>query len=86
VVINEHANPSILDNGSKAQTSPDSFELGLIQRIKLRLFGRVNVGDRMEEGWISSLPFFAFRCKTHGLQFGYLTGFAKLLICPECLH
>jgi len=56
------------DAGSKVQTGPDSIDLGFIPRLKLRLFGIVNVGDRMVEGWSSSLPVYAFRCKKHGLQ------------------
>lgn len=86
MVINENADPSILNATSKVQTGQESFELSFIQRIKMRLLGSVKVGDRKEEGWISNLPFYAFRCRTHGLQYGYLAGFAKLLICPECSH
>ena len=82
--INDHADLSIQDAGSKVQTGPESVELGFIQRMKLRFFGIVNVGDRMDEGWSSSLPFYAFRCKKHGLQIGYPVGHAKLLLCPEC--
>ena len=84
MVINENADPSVHDAGSKVLPGPESIELGFYQMMKLRLFGVVNVGDRMDEGWNSSLPFYAFRCKRHGLQFGYPVGYAKLLLCPEC--
>ncbi len=84
MVINENADPSVHDAGLKVLTGPESVELGFFQRVKLRLFGVVNVGDRMDEGWSSSLPFYAFRCEKHGLQFVYPVGHAKLLLCPKC--
>jgi hypothetical protein len=86
VVINDQADPSMLDVGSEVQIGPKSIELSFIQQMKLRLFGLVNVDDRMEEGWRSSLPVYAFRCKEHGLQTAYPVGHAKLLLCPECSH
>jgi len=86
MVINDHIDTSIRDAGSNVRITPESIELGFIQRMKLRLFGIVNVGDRMDEGWSSSLPLFAFRCKKHGLQFEYPIGHSKLLLCPECAH
>ena len=84
MVANDHTDPSSFNAGSKVQTGPESIDLGFIQRMKLGLFGFVNVGDRMDEGWISSLPLYAFRCEKHGLQFGYPVGHAKLLLCPKC--
>ena len=86
MVVNDHTDTSIQDAGSNVRTTPVSIELGFIQRLKLRLFGVVSVGDRMDEGWSSSLPLFAFRCEKHGLQFGYPVGHSKLLLCPECAH
>ena len=86
MVIDDHKDPSIQDAGSDVRTTPESIELGFIQRMKLRLFGIVKVGDRMDDGWSSSLPLYAFRCKKHGLQFEYPIGHLKLLLCPECAH
>ena len=86
MVINDQAHPSMLDVGSEVQTDPESIDLGFFQRMKLRLFGIVNVGDRMDEGWSSSLPVYAFRCKEHGLQTAYPVGYSKLLFCPECSY
>ena len=72
--------------GPEVQIGPESIDLGFIQRMKLRFFGIVNIGDRMDEGWSSSLPVYAFRCKTHGLQIGYPNGYSKVLVCPECVR
>lgn len=84
MTVSDHIDPSIQDAGSNVRTTPESIELGFIQRMKLRLFGIVNVGDRLNEGWSSSLPLYAFICKKHGLQFGYPMGYSNLMLCPEC--
>ena len=86
MTINDQIDPFIQGTISKVRITPELVELGFIQRVKLRLFGTVKVGYRMDEGWSSSLPLYAFRCKKHGLQFGYPMGYSKLLICPECAH
>ncbi len=86
MVINDHPDPSSFHAGPEVQTGPESIDLGFIQRMKLRLFGMVNVGDRRNEGWSSSLPLYAFKCEKHGLQIGYPVGHSKLLLCPECSH
>ena len=86
MVFQDHTEKSILETHSNLQKSPYSVELTFFQRMKLNFFGMVNVGVRMVEGWSSSLPVYAFRCKEHGLQFVYPVGYAKLLLCPECAH
>lgn len=86
MVINDHSDPSVHYAGSEVQTGSESIDLGFFQRMKLRFFGSVNIGDRMDEGWSSSLPLYVFRCEKHGLQCGYPVGHAKLLLCPECSH
>ncbi len=85
MVIQEHTETPILDNRSKVQLPFDTSGLSLSQRIKLRLNGKVYVGDHREEGWKTNLPVFAFRCRKHGLQLGYPSGYAQLLLCPECI-
>lgn len=84
MVIQEHTETPILDTRFKVQLPFDYAELSLSQRIKLRLTGFVYVGNRIEKGWSDTLPYYAFRCKKHGVQFGYRVGFAKSLLCPEC--
>ena len=86
MVIQDHAETHIQDTRSNVQLPFDTSGLSFSQRIKLRLYGRVHVGDNMEEGWKTSLPVYAFRCRKHGLQLGYASGYAQLLLCPECLQ
>ena len=86
MVFQEQSDSSILDTRSDVQKSLFSVELSFVQRIKLRLFGNVYVGDRLEERWNSSIPCYAFMCKEHGLQIGYAVGYANLLLCPKCMH
>ena len=84
MVFQKHKKTPILDIRSKVQLPFDYSAFGFAQRIKLRLFGFVYVGDRREKGWNTTLPYYAFKCKKHGIQYGYSVGFAKLLLCPEC--
>ena len=42
------------------------------------------VGHRQLPGWKGSLPFYEFRCKTHGLVQSYPAGYGQVLRCPLC--
>ena len=86
MVIQDHTETPILDTRSNVPLLFDYSGLSFSQRIKLRLNGTVHVGDRMEEGWKTSLPVYAFRCKKHGLQLGYPSGHAQQLLCQECIR
>jgi hypothetical protein len=86
MVIQKHTETPIQDTQSNVQLPFDYSGLSFSQRIKLRLNGRVQVGDNMEQGWKTSLPVYAFRCKKHGLQLSYACGYAQLLLCPECIQ
>ncbi len=59
-------------------------ELSLTQRIRLRLFGYVSVGTRMQKGFRKPIEYFAFRCSIHGIVVNYRYGYAERLSCPEC--
>jgi hypothetical protein len=86
MVIQDQTETTILDTRSKVQLPHYYSELNFIQRIKLRLNGMVHVGDHMEEGWKTSLPYYAFRCEKHGLQLDYPSGHAQKLLCPDCIQ
>ena len=86
MVFHEGTDTPILGTQSKAQLLLDYAEMSLSQKIKLRLSGLVYVGDNREEGWKTSLQVYAFRCKKHGLQLGYASGYAQQLLCPECIR
>lgn len=58
--------------------------LGLWQRLKLWVTGRVYLYDVKREGWKDFLPFYAFRCPVHGLVETYPRGYAQRLECPKC--
>ena len=62
-----------------------SLELSLIQKLRLRLFGRVLVGWRSRRLWRAELPFYAFRCPIHGIVEDYPQGYDGRLDCPLCL-
>ena len=86
MVVQEHSDTPILDNPSNEHNVLIPVKLSFIQKIKLRFLGIVYVGDHMEEGWRSTIPFYAFNCKQHGLQYGYPIGHSNLMLCPECMR
>ena len=60
------------------------YKLGLWKRFKLRLTGKVYVGDRFKEGWKEPIPHYAFKCPTHGIVEDYPHGHKQRLECPRC--
>jgi len=60
------------------------IELSWVQRLILRLSGRVYVEHRTRSGWRGPIAFFAFRCPEHGTVIDYRHGFNNRLECPEC--
>ena len=55
-----------------------------LQRIQLRLFGHFQYGSVMKPGWSGRLPWYIFRCPTHGVVANYPQGFNQRLECPRC--
>ena len=86
MVIQKHTDVLLRGTISDLETHPDFSDFILSQKIELRLFGCTYLGQRMENGWSSTLPYYAFICKKHGIQYGYPTGFSKTLLCPECIR
>ena len=61
-------------------------ELTLVQKMILKLRGRVFIGNRVKPGWRGSLPFYAFMCDEHRLVKNYPHGYEGRLECPKCVH
>ena len=55
-----------------------------LQRLELFLTGKAYVGHRRRPGWKGPLPFFAFKCPTHGIVEDYPHGYYSRLSCPIC--
>lgn len=60
------------------------MKITLYQRLKLRLGHIVYLEHKTRPGWKGSLPFYAFRCKKHGIAEDYPHGHDERLYCPEC--
>ena len=60
--------------------------MNLIQRLRLKLRGCLFVGYRKMPGWRTPLPFYIFRCPTHGTVESYPHGYGGQLMCPKCLE
>jgi len=59
--------------------------LSKVERIRLRIMGRVYIGDRIRDDWKKALPHFLARCKKHGLYLDYGHGWKLEIECPACL-
>ena len=58
--------------------------MSLIQRVMLRLRGKIMLGYAQRWGWKDKMPFYLFRCKIHGYQIGYPAGHNEGIDCPVC--
>ena len=78
--------PSVMDEQVEKQENPyqNKKTLNLWQRFLLILTKKVYVSNWQKKGWNSSLPYYAFKCPTHGIQYTYPTGWNKILLCPVC--
>jgi len=59
--------------------------VGLFKKLKLKILGSVYIGHLQMEGWSTRMPFYLFRCVTHGLEVGYPSGYSMNLLCMDCL-
>ena len=58
--------------------------LTLLQKITLKIMGEVFIENRTRPGWKGPLPFYAFKCETHGIVEDYPHGYEARLECPKC--
>ena len=54
------------------------------QRSMAALGFKVPLGKHRKPDWTGDLPFYAFKCKLHGVVVNYPQGHAQILRCPEC--
>lgn len=60
--------------------------LSLVQRLVLRIRGRVKIGWVRGPGWSAWLPAYAHVCGRHGVVIDYEHGYGGRLVCPLCLE
>ena len=65
-------------------SSLHTMKLTLIQKIKLKMNGRLYIEHRTRPSWKGSLPFYAFKCPVHGIVIDYPHGLEDDLACPIC--
>jgi hypothetical protein len=63
-----------------------SLKLTLLQKFKIRLGRPVYLGRRSKPGWIGTLPYYAFRCRVHGIVVDYPAGQDETLSCYVCFR
>lgn len=64
----------------------NTVRLSLIQKIKMKINGRVYIEHRTRPGWKGSLPFYAFKCPAHGVVIDYTHGVDDYVACPKCFE
>lgn len=62
------------------------LKLSIRQRLQIKLTGAAYLDHRTRLGWRDNLPFYAFRCPTHGLVVTYPQGYRQILMCPKCME
>ena len=60
--------------------------LKLLERVKLQLLGYTYYGEEKKEEWKEPIPFYIFKCPTHGYVKNYVKGYEERLECPLCLE
>ncbi len=79
--------PDVSDQEVAGMTE-SKLKLTLGQRIVLAITGRVFVcwrtEDRTDPGGAQAFPFYAFRCRDHGLVVSRPHGYGEFLKCPQC--
>lgn len=83
-ILDSEIDPPSLSDVEEEGASENSRKLSLFQKVKLRLFRNVCVGEMRSNGWRVSLSMYAFRCSVHGVQFNYPSGWKRVLKCPQC--
>jgi len=62
----------------------DDFKPTWKQRQLIQMYGKAYVGSYAKPEWSGELPFYAFRCRKHGIVVNYLYGYSERLECPKC--
>ena len=61
-----------------------NVELNWIQKVMLGINGYIYLDHRRKSGWKDAIPFYAFKCPTHGIVEEYPHGYNIRLECPKC--
>jgi len=56
---------------------------GFLFEAKLALFGHVEVGTIMKEGWSVPSALYVMKCSVHGRVENYIRG-GRTIECPQC--
>ena len=64
--------------------TPGPESLSWFQRFLIRIRGYAFVEHRIRPGWRAYIPFYAFKCKEHGIVVDYPHGHRGNLTCPKC--
>ena len=62
------------------------FEISVMERLKLKLNGRIYAFHARMEGWNGGeLPFYIIKCEKCGTYFlDYPHGYENYFLCPKC--
>ena len=61
-------------------------DLSFFDRLKLRIQGSLFLDDLPLEGWSQETPVYLFKCKHHGYELSYPSGYFMGLPCLDCVH
>ena len=58
--------------------------LSFIDKLKLEIEGTILIDNLHLEGWSQETPVYLFKCKHHGYELGYPSGYYMKLPCLGC--
>lgn len=83
-LLNDEIN-SVLSTREELLKNIDDYTLSFFQRIKMGIFKKVILNDAYLSDNNVKIPLYAFKCRQHGIQLAYPSGWRKALLCSECI-
>ena len=60
--------------------------LNIFEKLTLKIKGSLFIDNIRLQGWSGELPFYLFKCDTHGYELNYPQGHYMKLICFDCIR
>ena len=82
--LNDESNSGI-STREKLLNIMGDYKISFYQRIKMGIFKKVFINDIYLSENNVTISLYAFKCRQHGIQFAYPSGWRKVLLCSECI-
>ena len=83
-LLNDESN-SVISTREELLKIMGDYNVSFYQRIKIGIFKNVFINDIYLSENNLTISLYAFKCRQHGIQFTYPSGWKKVLLCSECI-